>query len=97
MMWGQLHIFGLIKDICIVMILFGDEGEIGSFVGDRSRFDGKGSVGKVNPKNLCTQKLTCMHKCDSTYQGNMWGGVGGFRGLVRGGGVLQEELCCPSR
>ena len=52
MMRGQLHRLGFIKDIRIVMILFRDEGEIGSFVGDGSRFGREGGVRKVNSKGL---------------------------------------------
>ena len=44
-MWRKIACFSLAEDIGVIVVLFRNFREIGSFVGNRSGFCGKGRVG----------------------------------------------------
>ena len=92
-MQGQRISLSFAEDIGIVVVLFGNVGEVGDFVRDGSRMSGDRGIGKMNPKTLHSQKLTGTDEGSCTYQGNVQG-IGG--GLWRSG-ILQRELSCPGR
>ena len=92
-MRGQHIGLSFAEDVGVVVILFGNMGEVGSFVGDGSRTGGDGGIGKMNSKTLHSRKFTGTDKGGCTYQGDAWSRDGG----LRRSGILRRELSCPGR
>ena len=67
MMWGKHIGLRFAEDVGIVVVLFGNMGEVGSFVRDGSRFTRDRDVGGVNSKTLCSWKFAGTDKCGCTY------------------------------